>query len=170
MKELVVALLGLIEEWSCKPEYSFCPCCYEQSRAGAAERKHKPDCKRAALLAQARAYVASPIDRIRQLREERGLSLVEAKDALHRERDGVSLDEHQAKLAQALDDSTVVQFAYMNWKDEVAVRTVRPLEMYFGTHEKHPTPRWILRAFDLDKGAERHFAMERVRSWVSYKA
>lgn len=129
MKELLKEVLGLVEEWRDEGRHSTCPSCYEYSRAGIADRVHKPDCKRAALLAVARAFVAAPPS-----------------------------------------SDSVVQFVYENWKNEVGLRTVRPLELYFGTHEKHPKPQWILRALDVEKGAERHFALERVRSWVSFKA
>lgn len=54
---------------------------------------------------------------------------------------------------------------YTNWREETEERKVKPLELYFGTHDKHPEPQWILRAFCEARGAERHFAMLRISSW-----
>lgn len=51
-------------------------------------------------------------------------------------------------------------FIYRNWRGEVAERRVIPREIHFGATEWHPEPQWLLRAFDMDKGAERDFAMK----------
>ena len=50
-------------------------------------------------------------------------------------------------------------FVYRNWRGEVAERKVIPLSVHYGATEWHPEPQWLMRAFDLDKQAERDFAM-----------
>ena len=50
-------------------------------------------------------------------------------------------------------------FIYRNWRGEVAERKVIPLSVHYGATEWHPEPQWLMRAFDLDKQAERDFAM-----------
>lgn len=50
-------------------------------------------------------------------------------------------------------------FTYRNYRGEIALRRVQPLAIRFGSTEWHPEPQWLLRAFDLDKGEEREFAM-----------
>ena len=52
-----------------------------------------------------------------------------------------------------------LRFIYRNWRGDVAERAVRPLRIWFGSTEWHPKPQWLLRAIDLDKGAERDFAI-----------
>lgn len=49
-------------------------------------------------------------------------------------------------------------FTYRNWKGEVSVRRVRPIEIHFASTSWHPIPQYLLRAFDLDKGEIRDFA------------
>ena len=49
--------------------------------------------------------------------------------------------------------------AYRNYRGEVAVRTVRPLRLWFGSTEYHPEDQWLLDVWDEDKGAERTYAL-----------
>ena len=50
-------------------------------------------------------------------------------------------------------------FTYRNHRGEVAKRQVWPMHLHFGATKWHPEPQWLLRGFDLDKMAERDFAM-----------
>ncbi len=58
-----------------------------------------------------------------------------------------------------------VQFTYVNWKGESGLRRVRPTELWFGTTSYHPEPQWFLKAHDIDKDAERDFAMRDITGW-----
>lgn len=49
-------------------------------------------------------------------------------------------------------------FTYRNWKGEVSVRRVQPIEIRFAATSWHPVPQYLLRAFDVDKGEIRDFA------------
>lgn len=51
------------------------------------------------------------------------------------------------------------RFRYRNWRGEIAERQARPVSVWYGTTEWHPDPQWFLRAFDIDRGAERDFAL-----------
>ncbi len=62
-------------------------------------------------------------------------------------------------------DSQVVTFTYTNWQGETAQRTVRPIHMYFGHTTYHQGDQWLLVAYDLDKKAERTFAMKDISGW-----
>jgi predicted DNA-binding transcriptional regulator YafY len=53
-----------------------------------------------------------------------------------------------------------LKFEYTNWEGKTAVRTVRPIELWYGKTEWHPEEQWLLRAIDLDKGEERSFAVK----------
>lgn len=48
---------------------------------------------------------------------------------------------------------------YCNWRGEVATRRVRALAFWYGSTEWHPTPGLMLKAVDLEKNAERDFAV-----------
>jgi hypothetical protein len=54
---------------------------------------------------------------------------------------------------------------YKNWRGEVGWRRVMPHEILFGSTPWHREPQWLLRATDLEKGAERHFALSDVQLW-----
>lgn len=58
-----------------------------------------------------------------------------------------------------------VTILYTNYRGETARRRIAPLSLYFGQTDWHPEPQWLLRAFDLDKGEERTFAMKDVKEW-----
>lgn len=60
-----------------------------------------------------------------------------------------------------------VTFTYKNYRGETSVRLVRPIMMSFGTTGFHPEPQWLLHAWDLNKEAERTFAMKDIKDWES---
>jgi len=63
-----------------------------------------------------------------------------------------------------------VSFNYKNYKGELSIRKVKPMGVYFGSNEWHPKPQWLLRAFDVDKQAERSFAMQDISNWSTNAA
>lgn len=54
---------------------------------------------------------------------------------------------------------------YTNYRGERALRRIWPRGISFGTTEYHPEPQWLLLAFDLEKQADRHFAMKDIHAW-----
>jgi hypothetical protein len=63
-----------------------------------------------------------------------------------------------------MKEPTTFRFVYRNHRGEIAERRVIPDAVRFGTTEWHPTPQWLLRAYDLDKQALREFAMSEISS------
>jgi len=57
-------------------------------------------------------------------------------------------------------DAPPLVFSYRNHRGEIGMRAARPLGLRFGSTDWHPEPQWLLRAFDLDKQAEREFAVK----------
>lgn len=51
-------------------------------------------------------------------------------------------------------------FAYQNWRGAVSTRTVQPIRIEYGATEWHPEAQWLLIAWDIEKGAERSFAVK----------
>lgn len=49
---------------------------------------------------------------------------------------------------------------YRNYRGEVAERRLQPIRVDFGSTDRHPHPQWLLIAYDLDKKAERTFALK----------
>lgn len=57
------------------------------------------------------------------------------------------------------DDAEIVRILYRNYRGETAIRTVRPSRIWFGATSWHPEPQWLMEAVDLEKDAERSFAL-----------
>lgn len=52
-----------------------------------------------------------------------------------------------------------ITFHYTNYRGECRMRRAVPRRLAFERTEWHPEPQWILYAFDVEKGAERGFAL-----------
>ncbi|MBL0372612.1 hypothetical protein JJB09_11290 [Rhizobium sp. KVB221] len=52
-----------------------------------------------------------------------------------------------------------LQFQYKNWRGETSLRTIIPIEIWYGKTEWHPLEQWFIKAIDLEKGEERDFAL-----------
>lgn len=65
----------------------------------------------------------------------------------------------QPPASASSNDAEPLIFTYRNWRGEVATRRAIPQHVYFGATEWHPEPQWLMRAFDVDKGEVRDFAM-----------
>ena len=61
-----------------------------------------------------------------------------------------------------IDTSTEapVTLTYTNWKGETAQRRIIPRRIWWGSTEWHPEPQWLLTALDVDKQADRDFALK----------
>lgn len=62
---------------------------------------------------------------------------------------------------------SVVVIRYTNYRGETADRRIIPIRIRFGSTEWHPEEQWLLDAFDLDRGADRAFALKDVLQWKS---
>ncbi len=62
----------------------------------------------------------------------------------------------------AVNKFETVTFVYRNWRDDVEERTVLPKRIYWGTTDYYQTKQWLMEAWDVHRGAERVFALERM--------
>ncbi len=62
-------------------------------------------------------------------------------------------------LPVAAEHREPVDIGYTNWRGEYAVRRIIPVRVWFGSTDWHPAPQWMLTAIDVEKGAERDFAV-----------
>jgi len=54
-----------------------------------------------------------------------------------------------------------LKFKYENWEGKIAIRTVKPVKLWYGKTEWHPKEQWFLKALDLEKKEEqRDFALK----------
>jgi predicted DNA-binding transcriptional regulator YafY len=60
---------------------------------------------------------------------------------------------------------TAIEILYTNYRGETARRKIIPSSLRFGATEYHPQPQWLLDAFDLEKQADRTFAVLDIQEW-----
>lgn len=72
--------------------------------------------------------------------------------------------DYEARILSALEPGPVepgqpITLTYTNWRGETAERTIIPQRLWFGSTQWHPEPGWLLAAIDMEKDAERDFAL-----------
>lgn len=60
----------------------------------------------------------------------------------------------------------IVKIEYTNWKGKKSLRNILPKKIWFGKTEWHKEEQWLLTAYDLDKKADRDFAMKDIHKWI----
>jgi predicted DNA-binding transcriptional regulator YafY len=68
--------------------------------------------------------------------------------------------------SDAESKKTQLRIEYTNWRGETSVRTIVPLNIWFGSTEWHPVEQWLMRAVDIEKDAERDFALTDIKKWL----
>ncbi len=63
------------------------------------------------------------------------------------------------------DGIEVVCIVYKNYRGETGIRHVIPKAIRFASTDWHPEPQWLLEAYDVDKKADRSFAMKDIQEW-----
>jgi predicted DNA-binding transcriptional regulator YafY len=63
------------------------------------------------------------------------------------------------------DTAQIVTIRYTNYRGETSDRQIVPKQIRFVSTEWHHEMQWILDAFDIDKRAERSFAMKDILEW-----
>jgi hypothetical protein len=67
-------------------------------------------------------------------------------------------------------DASIVTVSYINHKENLSLRRIRPIRIWFGSTAWHPEPQWFLEVFDLDKMETRDFAMSGLcGGWQKYE-
>jgi len=52
-----------------------------------------------------------------------------------------------------------IKVKYKNWKAEIRIRTIVPLQVWYGNTDHHKENQWLLEVWDCDKDALRIYAM-----------
>lgn len=64
-----------------------------------------------------------------------------------------------------MDAKKQVKILYTNWKGETAYRNIIPKTIEFKSTQWHKEEQWILNGFDIDKQADRGFAIKDIKEW-----
>lgn len=65
-----------------------------------------------------------------------------------------------------LDGPQSLRLIYRNWRGEVAARTILPKRIWYGQTDWHPESQWLLEAYDLEREAERSFALRDIMQFT----
>lgn len=66
-------------------------------------------------------------------------------------------------------DCGFLHFDYKNYRGEINYRRAVVQKIEFTSTEYHTDPQWIMRAFDLDKGDFRDFAMRDMKNVLRFE-
>lgn len=64
-----------------------------------------------------------------------------------------------------IEEEKIVKILYTNYRNETKIRTIIPSKLWYGSTKWHPENQWLLNAYDVDKQADRSFAMKDVKAW-----
>ncbi len=65
-------------------------------------------------------------------------------------------------------EDVAIHVNYKNWRGEISIRKIIPLEVYFGSTEYHKEEQWLLRAWDVGKEDYRTYALKDVLEWIKF--
>ena len=68
-----------------------------------------------------------------------------------------------------LDIKKVITITYKNWEGITSKRNIIPIELVFKESQWHAGEQWILRVFDVDKQAEREFAVLNILNFSGHQ-
>ncbi len=63
------------------------------------------------------------------------------------------------------EEKQKIKILYTNWKGITSYRNIVPKSIEFKATEWHKEEQWILNAFDIDKNADRGFALKDIKEW-----
>jgi hypothetical protein len=75
-------------------------------------------------------------------------------------RDVLKVCQSISAIEAPASEQEVVKIGYTNWRGEYAEREIVPMRPWFSATDWHPEPQWLLKAWDIAKGAERDFAIK----------
>lgn len=58
-----------------------------------------------------------------------------------------------------------IKVEYTNYRGEKGIRTIVPISFYFGSTEYHPQEQWLVKLWDMDRQAERIYALKEITRW-----
>jgi hypothetical protein len=64
-----------------------------------------------------------------------------------------------------LEVDNIVVVNYTNYRGETQDRKIRPIRIWFGSTQWHPTEQWLMDAIDLERNVQRTFAMCDIHNW-----
>lgn len=64
-----------------------------------------------------------------------------------------------------MEFNKIVTIVYTNYKGNTAIRKILPKDILFGHNEWHKEDQWLMIAYDVEKKADRTFALKDIKAW-----
>lgn len=64
-----------------------------------------------------------------------------------------------------IDQLREIKMLYKNNRGETTVRRLVPIKIFFGQTEWHQDEQWLLEAYDVDRTANRTYALREIRAF-----
>ena len=81
------------------------------------------------------------------------------------EKDSWSPNPESPPKIHSQEEKKKVTILYTNWKGDTNYRNIIPMSVEFKATQWHPEEQWILNAMDVDKNAQRAFAIKDIKEW-----
>lgn len=75
-------------------------------------------------------------------------------------------DQTIVKGSLCYEETPTLRFICKNWKGVIGTRNVIPQRVYYGSTEFHKEEQWLMITYDLDKQAERIYALKNIIEWL----
>jgi predicted DNA-binding transcriptional regulator YafY len=60
----------------------------------------------------------------------------------------------------------MITVRYKNYRGEIAVRTLVPVKLWWGSNEYHTQEQWLLTAWDIERNAYRDYALQDIVEFI----
>lgn len=58
-----------------------------------------------------------------------------------------------------------IKVQYTNWRGETTMRTIVPIELYWGKTKWHNEAQWLLKVWDIDRNDYREYAFKDIKKF-----
>ena len=69
-------------------------------------------------------------------------------------------------LPEPLNRHQAVTVKYKNWRNEVAERTIIPIQLVWGSTEWHPHEQWLLKVWNVERNDYRMYALKDILEFL----
>ncbi len=65
-------------------------------------------------------------------------------------------------------EEIAIKVVYKNWRGEIGLRRIIPLDIFYGSNEFHKEQQWLMRVWDVDKKDYRTYALRDIQEWKEF--
>ena len=73
--------------------------------------------------------------------------------------------QSKAVAFNGIDLNKAIKVKYKNYRGEIGIRFIIPMEIYWGQTNYHLHDQWLVKVWDIDKNAERIYAFKDIESF-----